>query len=65
MTRPSARQQQHTVQILWAKPPGGGPALHGWQCTCGDSEVFIGSTSLRSAWATALMHIRLWGGVIA
>ena len=65
MTRPSTRQQQHTVQILGARPPGGEHEVFGWQCTCGDSEVFIGSTSLRSAWTTAQMHAKIWRGVIA
>lgn len=65
MTRPSTRQQHHAVQILGARPPGGGPVEHGWQCTCGDHEVFIGSTSLRSAWTTAQMHAKIWRGVIA
>ena len=65
MTRFRTRQQQHVVQILWAKPPGGGPVLHGWQCTCGDSEVFSGACSIRSAWTTAQMHAKIWRGVVA
>ena len=64
MTRPRTRQQ-HVVQILGARPPFGGTVEHGWQCTCGDYETYIGARSIKSAWMTARMHIRLWGGVIA
>ena len=65
MTRPRTRQQQHVVQILWAKPPGGAPVQHGWQCTCGDSQAFSGPLSISSAWTSAQMHAYLWGGVVA
>ena len=65
MTRPRTRQQQHVVRILGARPPFGGTVEHGWQCTCGDHEVFSGACSLRSAWTTAQMHAKIWRGVIA
>ena len=59
------RQQQHVIQILGPRSPFGGIVEHGWQCTCGDHEVFAGHGSLKSAWTTAQMHVRLWGGEIA
>ena len=59
------RQQQHVIQILGARSPFGGVVEHGWQCTCGDHEVFTGHGSLKSAWTTAQMHVHLWGGEIA
>ena len=65
MTRSRTRQQQHVIQILGARPPFGGIVEHGWQCTCGDHEVFSGACSLRSAWTTAQMHAKIWRGVIA
>ena len=64
MTRPSARQQRHVVQILGARPPGGGPVLYGWQCTCGDHETFTGPLSISSTLTSAQMHVYLWGGQI-
>lgn len=63
--RRRTKQQHHIVQILGARPPYGAPAQHAWQCTCGDSEVFTGYGSLKSAWTTAQMHVHLWRGVIA
>ena len=39
--------------------------LPGWQCTCGDYEVFSGACSIRSAWTTAQMHAKIWRGVIS
>ena len=63
--RKSRTDQHHVVNILTSRPPFGGTVEHGWQCTCGDHEVFSGAYSIRSAWTTAQMHIRLWGGVIA
>ena len=65
MNRPRTRQQQHVIQILGARPPYGAPVQHGWQCTCGDQEVFSGACSIRSAWMTAQMHAKIWRGVIA
>ena len=64
--KPRTPSQQHTVQILGARPPCGAPVQHAWQCiTCGDHEVFTGHGSLKSAWTTAQMHAYLWGGEIA
>ena len=64
MTKPRTRQQQHVVQILGARPPYGAPVQHGWQCTCGDHETYLGSTSATRAWETARMHCMLQGGTI-
>ena len=65
MSKSRTRQQQHVIQILGARPPYGAPVQHGWQCTCGDHEVFSGHGSLKSAWTAAQMHVHLWGGEIA
>lgn len=63
--RRQAERQHHVVNIFTARPPFGGPAQHGWQCTCGDSQAFSGPLSISSTLTSAQMHAYLWGGPIA
>ena len=34
------------VTVFAARPAYGAPVQHGWQCTCGDYEVFSGACSI-------------------
>ena len=62
---PKPKTDEHVINLLQSQPPYRAPVQHGWQCTCGDHEVFTGACSIRSAWTTAQMHAKIWRGVIA
>ena len=62
---PKPKTDEHVINLLQSQPPYGVPVQHGWQCTCGDHEVFTGACSIRSAWTTAQMHAKIWRGMIA
>lgn len=55
---------RHIVQAVAVRSPYGGPTGHGWACSCGEHETYLGPTSATRAWETAQMHCMLQGGTI-